>query len=88
MTEIVYTSACQECEAHKTELGTLKHMRHTIKTEFPDLNADQQFTFLLKWFEQCKLDERTRFIESAKQRTTDKIQQYKQKNMMMLKKEG
>mgnify|MGYP001561976782 CR=1 FL=1 len=84
--EIIYDSKCDTCEAHKTDLGTLKALEETIKKNFPEFSTEQQLQILLTWWTQYKTDNRMHYIEQSKQKTTAQIQKYKQSNIRAINK--
>ena len=88
MEEEIFPTQCEICDAHKTELGLLKELEETVRENFSGWDKDKQEDLIINWFIQTKMDERMKYIETSKQKTTQRIQQYKKLNIASFKKEG
>ena len=87
MPEIVYTSNCDRCEAHKTEWGTFNNLVEKILGKpLVTLENPERLKLFEIFYNNMKLDERTQFISNQKKETTAQIQSYKVKNIKELQK--
>ena len=71
--DMMITSNCELCDTHKTDLGNLKSMYDTIKTEFPDWLPEKQQDLVIMWFEKDKAKELTILIQSYKKTNIKEI---------------
>ena len=86
MPEIIYEKdPCPICDTHKTDLGLLKSLEESARVNFQDWPSDKKRDLIIAWFEQTKTDARMHYIEKSKQKTTQAIQQYKQKNIAAMR---
>jgi len=78
---------CEICDEHKSDLSTLCSMWKTIKESFTDVDDNGKIQIFKFFYEQFKLDQRTKYINDSKKSSIDQIQKYKQSNIKAIKKE-
>ena len=82
---IDYSGNCQLCDAHKTDLGTIKHLEEIVKKNFPDWPIDRQADLVVNWFEKTWKEEMSLRIEQSKRKNMQDVQAYKVKNINTIK---
>ena len=81
MTQEYIDEPCRLCEAHRTERGTLESIKKVVEEIFSGWGQDEQGEFIRCWFREYKLDQRTLMIQQSKERTTERIQEFKKRNI-------
>lgn len=87
MEEVIqYPTQCELCETHKSELGVLLSIKESIRKNFVEYSSAEHIQMIICWFNNYKLDERTRYISQQKKDTTAQIQKYKKDNIKEINK--
>ena len=71
--QIQYPTQCELCEAHKTDLGTLKGFEEIVKKNFPDWSIDRQSDLVIAWFEKTWKEQMAIDIQNNKKQNIKAI---------------